>query len=72
MVCGRKFYEGQGIILTISDKKLYFHSKGCAYKFLRVVIENSNTDCISDSLEITIKNFREKLESKSKASEKKI
>lgn len=72
MVCGRRFYEGQGIILSISSKRLYFHSKSCAYKFLKNIIENISSDCIGDSIDIVIKNFREKIESKSKETQKKI
>ncbi len=70
IVCGRSFYEGQGIVLTIADRKLEFHNKACAYKFFRSVLENVDKDCVSSAVRETYKKFSELLE-KRKA-EKKI
>jgi len=39
IVCGRKFPEGQGIILSRSGIVIHLHSSRCAAKFLRLLIE---------------------------------
>ncbi|MEM0373210.1 MAG: hypothetical protein QXV69_03055 [Sulfolobaceae archaeon] len=71
-VCGRKFPKGQGIIINIADETLTFHSKDCAYKFLRQVVENSEKGCISSSIKTILKKYEEMIEIKKKKSEKKI
>jgi hypothetical protein len=38
IVCGRKFPEGQGIKLTMKGEDYYFHSKACAYTFLKEAV----------------------------------
>ncbi|BBG23881.1 hypothetical protein [Sulfuracidifex tepidarius] len=70
--CGRPFKEGQGIILTLAGKKLFFHSKGCAYKFFKEVLELSDKDCIDDGVEEVLKKYEEVIETKRKKAEKKI
>ncbi|QGA54347.1 hypothetical protein GFS03_07070 [Sulfolobus sp. E5-1-F] len=71
-VCGRSFPEGQGIIIEISNDKLYFHSKSCAYKFLKEIVMEADTDCINSSLKKVRKKYDEILEQMSKKAEKKI
>ncbi|AKA74192.1 hypothetical protein SULI_09940 [Saccharolobus solfataricus] len=71
-VCGRSFPEGQGIIIEISSNKLYFHSKSCAYKFLKEIIMEADTDCINSSLKKVKKKYDEILEHLSEKAEKKI
>ncbi|AWR95029.1 hypothetical protein [Acidianus brierleyi] len=71
LVCGKSFTEGQGIILTIADRKLEFHSKSCAYKFLKEVIMNSEKDCISSPLKDVYKKYSDLLDKREKI-EKKI
>ena len=39
IVCGRKFPKGQGVVIDVGGKLYIFHSKSCALKFLRRVIE---------------------------------
>ncbi len=39
IVCGRKFPEGQGIILSRAGVVVHLHSSRCAAKFLRLLIE---------------------------------
>ncbi|WP_338601745.1 hypothetical protein V6M85_00700 [Sulfolobus tengchongensis] len=70
--CGRVFPEGQGVILEVGSDKLYFHSKACAYKFLKEIVIGSDTDCISSSLKKVKKKYEEILEAASKKAEKKI
>ncbi|MEM0200575.1 MAG: hypothetical protein QW281_01400 [Saccharolobus sp.] len=70
--CGRVFPEGQGILFEINNNKLYFHSKACAYKFLKEVLLETDSDCINDSLKKVKKKYSELLEEMSKKSEKKI
>ncbi|MEW9491610.1 MAG: hypothetical protein TQ35_0005330 [Candidatus Aramenus sulfurataquae] len=62
LVCGRSFYEGQGVVITIADRKLEFHSKACAYKFFKNVLENADKDCISSAVKDVYKKFSESLE----------
>ncbi|MEB2836761.1 MAG: hypothetical protein GSR80_000712 [Desulfurococcales archaeon] len=39
IVCGRKFPEGQGIIIEKAGIVLHFHSRRCATKFLKLLLE---------------------------------
>ncbi len=39
IVCGRKFPEGQGIIIEKAGIVLHFHSRRCAAKFLKLLLE---------------------------------
>lgn len=71
-VCGRTFPEGQGILLEIHGNKLYFHSKACAYKFLREVVLESDSNCIDSSVKKIKKKFDEIIELIGKKAEKKI
>jgi len=57
LVCGRRFPEGQGIVLNIGGKRLYFHSKRCAYKFFRSLIDKVDTSSLTKPLNETIKEF---------------
>ncbi|MCE4620346.1 MAG: hypothetical protein F7C33_04905 [Desulfurococcales archaeon] len=70
-VCGRKFPEGQGIIISRGGVVLYFHSSRCAAKFLKALIESSD-DCIIEDLKRTAEEFRRAIEAKRKRVEKKI
>jgi ribosomal protein L24E len=37
--CGRTFFKGQGVEVLIGDEKFYFHSKACALKFFKMLME---------------------------------
>jgi ribosomal protein L24E len=39
IVCGRKFPEGQGIIIRRAGMELAFHSKSCLARFFKLFIE---------------------------------
>ncbi len=70
LVCGRKFYEGQGVVFTVNQKMYAFHSKSCALKFLRRVLEEIDDSILAKVFEDVKKEFeselREKLERRSK------
>ncbi|AWR97818.1 hypothetical protein DFR86_09855 [Acidianus sulfidivorans JP7] len=72
LTCGKTFYKGQGIILTIADRKLYFHNKACAYKFFREVLENTDKDCISSSLRQVYRKYEELEKEREEKAKKKI
>lgn len=72
IVCGRKFPEGQGIVLSRGGVTLHFHSSRCAAKFLRRLIENSSDSCIAESLKETLEAFTRALDARKKAAGKVI
>jgi DNA-directed RNA polymerase subunit RPC12/RpoP len=72
LTCGKTFYSGQGIILTVADRKLYFHSKACAYKFLKEVILNVDKDCISSTVKDVYKKYEELAKKREENAKKKI
>ncbi len=39
IVCGRKFPEGQGIVIKRAGITLAFHSKSCLSKFFKLFVE---------------------------------
>jgi len=39
VVCGRKFSAGQGILISFGRSTYSFHSKACALKFVKKVLE---------------------------------
>ena len=39
IVCGRKFHQGQGIVIEYGKYRLAFHSSRCASKFLKLLLE---------------------------------
>lgn len=72
VVCGRKFPEGQGIVIAKGGLVLHFHSSRCAAKFLKRLIENADDQCILKAARETLNEFREAIEAKRKASRKVI
>ncbi len=62
IVCGKKFPEGQGIVIVKSGLTLYFHSNKCASKFLRRLLEHAEDSCIREALSETIDSFKKALE----------
>ncbi|MEM4607115.1 MAG: hypothetical protein QXV93_02935 [Zestosphaera sp.] len=40
IVCGRKFSVGQGVIINLGRNTYSFHSKACALKFVKKVLES--------------------------------
>ncbi|AKV74728.1 MULTISPECIES: hypothetical protein [Metallosphaera] len=72
LTCGRPFPEGQGIILTLAGRTLEFHSKACAYSFLKDLVFSISEDCVSSPLRDVYEKRQEALEEMKKRAEKKI
>jgi large subunit ribosomal protein L24e len=59
IVCGRKFPEGQGIIIEKAGIVLHFHSRRCATKFLKLLIERLDDSTARKVLGELIKELEE-------------
>jgi len=71
IVCGRKFPRGQGVVIIIGGKEYTFHSKTCALKFVRRLLEELG-DAASSAAEKVAREFIKELEAKAEARKKKI
>ncbi len=71
VVCGRKFPRGQGVILVIGGKEYSFHSKVCALKFVRRLLEELG-EAASTAAEGVVREFAEELKVREEARKKKI
>ncbi len=72
IVCGRKFPKGQGIVISIGEKLYTFHSKGCALKFLRRVIEEIELSHVIKAFEKVSDEFKKEQEEKQSLRSKSI
>ncbi|MFP3285833.1 MAG: hypothetical protein RXP86_01025 [Acidilobus sp.] len=72
LVCGRTFYEGQGIVIRRGNLELAFHSARCAAKFLRLLVERAESDCIESSSIRVSKELEDALSKKLEAKKKVI
>jgi hypothetical protein len=72
LTCGRPFPRGQGVTLSVSGKNLEFHSKSCAYSFMRELLYSLKEDCLTLPLREVLAKYEEKLEQSKKKAEKKI
>ncbi|MCD6324162.1 MAG: hypothetical protein J7L55_03545 [Desulfurococcales archaeon] len=72
VVCGRKFPKGQGVTLVVGGKEFHFHSKSCAIKFIKRVIEEIDQGELLRAFERVEKEFREELELRAEKTAKKI
>ena len=72
IVCGKKFPRGQGIVLNVGGKEYPFHSKACALKFLRRVLEELKPEEVSKAFEKVEGEFREELRLKEEKTRKRI
>jgi len=72
MVCGRVFYEGQGIKISIAGKDLYFHSKSCALKFFKSLILYIDQKELERAVKATISEYEERLKELEEKSQKRI
>ncbi len=61
IVCGRVFYEGQGVKLNLAGRELVFHSKTCALKFIRSLVLYLDQKDLENAVKQTIKEFEERL-----------
>ncbi len=71
-VCGRVFPEGQGIVLTVDDEVVTLHSKRCAVKFLRAVIDKLDPTASKEAIKKVKKDFDEILRKRLLSTGKKI
>lgn len=60
LVCGRIFYEGQGIRISFGGRDVSFHSKTCALKFFRNLILYLDQKALEQAVKLTIKEFEER------------
>lgn len=66
IVCGKKFPEGQGVVIRREGIELYFHSKDCLGRFAkRLLLDAPDISCLLDEIRELVKQF-EKLRSKEK------
>ncbi len=57
IVCGRKFPEGQGIVIKRAGLELAFHSKACLAKFFRLFVERIDEKEFKRAAREVIKEF---------------
>lgn len=72
VVCGRKFSAGQGVSITIGGRSFSFHSKGCALKFLKKVLEGVEQQEVLKVAERVAEEFNTILKEKAERLVKKI
>lgn len=72
VVCGKVFPEGQGIVLNVGDETLYFHSKRCAIKFFKNLVEELNPEELRKAINEVKRTFDDMLKKKAEVAQKKI
>ncbi|MFP3143518.1 MAG: hypothetical protein RXQ93_00630 [Caldisphaera sp.] len=72
IVCGRKFSDGQGIIINKGTLKLEFHSSKCAASFFKLLAERIDQSCFEKSSKDLIKELEKIREEKQKQTKKVI
>ncbi|MEM4482299.1 MAG: hypothetical protein QXK88_04500 [Desulfurococcaceae archaeon] len=72
VVCGRVFPQGQGIVLTIGDERLEFHSVRCFSKFTKRLLERMPPDEIKGYIRRVREEYEELLAQRAKLKLKKI
>lgn len=60
IICDRVFHKDQGVILTIAGRLLAFHSKSCALKFIKALLENVESEYLKTPLDKTLKQINER------------
>ena len=59
IVCGRVFPEGQGIVIERGGLTLAFHSKACAVKFFKLMVETMDEGEFKKVARSLMKEFEE-------------
>ncbi len=72
MVCGRVFYEGQGVKISAGGRELVFHSKTCALKFIRSLLLYLDQKDLENAVKLAVKEFEERLKELEEARKKRI
>lgn len=72
IICDRIFYKDQGVTLIIAGNTLTFHSKACALKFLRMLLDNIESNHLKLSLNKTLNQINEYKKALKEKREKRI
>ncbi len=72
LVCGRIFYEGQGIKINIGGQELVFHSKSCTIKFFKSLVLYLDQKNLGDAVKMTIKEFEDRISEIREKTKKKL
>ncbi|GAB6148023.1 hypothetical protein [Stetteria hydrogenophila] len=72
VVCGRKFPQGQGVVIHKAGVTLYFHSNDCAAKFLRLLLERVDDSCVKGPLKEVLEELGESIKRRRESSRKVI
>ncbi|MCE4599338.1 MAG: hypothetical protein F7C81_03975 [Desulfurococcales archaeon] len=72
IVCGRKFPHGQGIVMSKAGYTMHFHSRDCAYRFMKLLLERLDDSCVQGPLRELINEMEKALEEKKKKTVKVI
>jgi large subunit ribosomal protein L24e len=59
VVCGKKFPDGQGIVIHKDDIILEFHSSKCASKFFKRLLEEApDISCIKNTIKQLLEEYK--------------
>lgn len=72
IVCGRIFYQGQGIVLSVGKYTLTFHSKNCAMKFFKTLLPRLTGEEVKNTIKEVLNEFSLKLSERRKRLSKKL
>jgi len=72
LVCGRIFYEGQGVKISAGGRELVFHSKTCALKFVKSLLLYLDQKDLENAVKLAIREFEERLKELEEARRKRI
>lgn len=72
VVCGRKFSVGQGILLSFGKNTYNFHSKTCALKFVKKVLESLESSELERIADKVAEEYSKILKEKAEKTAKKI
>lgn len=72
VVCGRKFSAGQGILISFGRNTYNFHSKTCALKFVKKVLESLDPSELEKTADKVAEEYSRILKEKTERIAKKI
>ncbi len=72
VVCGRKFSVGQGILISFGRNTYNFHSKTCALKFVKKVLESLDPSELERTADKVTEEYSKILKEKTERTAKKI
>ncbi|MEM0453449.1 MAG: hypothetical protein QXO98_02175 [Sulfolobales archaeon] len=71
-VCGKVYPEGQGITLVVDDEVVTLHSRRCAVKFLKSLLDELEPTTSKEVIKKVKKEFDEILSKRALSTSKKI